>query len=110
MNRFVTFFSIVLTTSGCIDLSDQNFLPVGTPFTVSGVASVADNDGPCLVWLGDNGVTYHLFQDPLLDNDQFDQITSSGTRSRLVLVTRSDLEVQCEIGTIVEVEEVLEIE
>ncbi len=101
----------MLSWTACVDIpiTADNLLPVGTPFVVQGTATVVDNDGACLVWIGENGVTYHLFQGPLLDNDLFDQITTPGVTSRLVLVTRSDLEVTCQMGTIVEVREVLEI-
>lgn len=103
----------VLMGPSCIDLSDENILPVGTPFVLQGTATVISTDGgPCAVWIGENGVTYHLFQDPLLDNDLFDQVTTSGTTSRLVIATRRDLEVSCQLeteGTIVEVDEILEV-
>ena len=105
----LVFAAAGLLTAGCIDLSGATLLPVGTPFVVTGTATVIDTGEPCLVWLGDNGVTYHLFQDPLLQNESFDVITEPGTTSRLVVVTRTDLEVGCETGTIVEVQEVLEI-
>lgn len=102
---------VAILATGCIDLAEtqQSLLPTGTPFVVSGVATVINLEGPCPVWIGDNGVTYHLFQDPLLDSDSFDLVNSSGVRSRLVIATRSDLVVACQAGTIVEVQEVLEI-
>jgi len=87
----------------------DSLLSVGTPFVLSGTAEVADNGGPCLVWRGDNGITYHLFQDRAVDNEIFDRVTTPGVRSRLELSRRTDLEVACEIGTIVEVIDVLEI-
>ena len=62
-----------------------------------------DQDGPCLVWLGDNGETFHLFQDPRIANDDFDRVTTPGVASRLELSVRTDLFVACEVGTIVEV-------
>jgi hypothetical protein len=52
---------------------------------------------------------YHLFQDPLLDNDTFDRVTEPGTSSRLVLAARSDLELACQLGTIAQVMDILEI-
>jgi hypothetical protein len=105
---------IGLTTTGCIDvqLTGAESLfpsPSGTPFIVRGTATVVDSDGPCPVWVGDNGVTYHLFQNPLLDNATFDRITTSGVISRLQLSRRTDLVVACQIGTIAEVDAVLEI-
>ncbi len=102
----------VLGTSGCFDIEfpvDFALLSSVSPFVVSGTATVVDNDGPCRAWIGDNGVTYHLFQDPLLDNDLFDRIIEPGTVSRLVLAERSDLRLACAFGINVEVQDVLEI-
>ena len=102
----------ILLYAGCIDLTipGQNTLFVkGESFVLSGTAAVIDNDGPCLVWLGTNGITYHLFQGIDLDNEDFDRVTTPGVTSRLELATREDLEVSCQIGTIVEVQGVLEI-
>ena len=96
----------------CVDLGEaqQALLPGGAPFVVRGTATIVEVSGaPCLVWIGENGVTYHLFQDPLLDNESFDRITTPDTTSRLVIATRSDLVVACQVGTVVEVQEVLEI-
>ncbi len=94
--------------AGCLDLS--NALPVGTPFVARGTTVVIEVAGePCRVWIAENGVTYHLFQDPLLSNEVFDQIMTPGTTARLVLTTRADLAVSCQVGTIVEVQESLEI-
>jgi len=87
----------------------ETLLPIGSPFVVSGTASLIDHNGPCLIWNGNNGVTYHLFQGQTVDNESFDRITTPGVTSRLVLSKRADLEVACEIGTIVEVQDVLEI-
>jgi len=95
---------------GCINLpAEVSLLPTGTPFVIQGTSAVVDYEGPCPVWVGENGVTYHLFQDPLLNNETFDQVVTPGTTSRLVVVTRSDLVVSCEMGTIVEVQDVLQI-
>jgi len=100
----------VLAFGGCIDLpEDLTLLPTGTPFVVTGTAAIVDNEGPCPVWIAENGVTYHLFQDPLLENELFDSVTTPGTTSRLVVATRADLDVTCQIGTIVQVQDVLEI-
>jgi len=79
-------------------------------FVMTGTASVADQNGPCPVWLGDNGVVYHLFQSPSLANDVFDQIVSVGTTSRLVLSVRTDLELDCAFGRTATVLDVLEIQ
>ncbi|RJP42515.1 MAG: hypothetical protein C4547_00280 [Phycisphaerales bacterium] len=94
--------------AGCISLPD-NVLPVGTPFVLSGTTAVLNRGGPCPVWEGENGVTYHLFQGIQLDNESFDRITRPGVTSRLVIATRSDLVLECRVGTIVEVRDVLEI-
>lgn len=76
---------------------------------MSGTTEVIDNGGPCLVWQGQNGVTYHLFQSLLVSNEDFDTITTPGVTSRLLLLPREDLAVACQVGTIVEVEDILEI-
>jgi hypothetical protein len=96
---------------GCtVEVSLPNsLLPVGSSFVVKGTAAIVDSNGPCLAWIGQNGVTYHLFQDPSVDNETFDRITTPGVTSRLELRTRSDLEVSCQTGVIVEVVDVLEI-
>jgi hypothetical protein len=102
--------SWTLWTWGCIDLPDTSqLLPVGTPFVVRGTMTVVERQGPCLVWIGENGVQYHLFQSPLLANEAFDRINTPGVISRLVVATRSDLVFGCQIGTVVEVRDVLEI-
>lgn len=103
---------LLLSTTGCFEFtfpSEVDLLPGGNPFVISGTAAILDQDGPCLVWIGDNGVTYHLFQDPSVSNDDFDRITTPGVRARLEIMTRNDLVVSCPIGTIVEVQRVLEI-
>ena len=87
----------------------ETLFPSEGPFVLRGTAALADNNGPCLIWIGENGITYHLFQSPHLDNELFDRITTPGTASRLHLSVREDLEVDCRMGTIVEVQEVLEI-
>ena len=98
---------------GCtinLDLGTEALFPEGSAFVISGTADVANVDGsPCNVWLGDNGVVYHLFQTPQVDNGEFDQVTTPGVSSRLLLATRSDLVVDCRVGTIVDVEDILEI-
>ena len=100
---------LLLSGAGCIDLSADSLLPVGTPFVVSGTAALVDSNGPCLVWLGENGITYHLFQDVRLPNETFDQITTPGVTSRLELAVRTDLQVACQVGSTAEVQDVLEI-
>ena len=101
---------VSLLAGGCIQIpEDLVLLPTGTTFVVRGTAAVIDSGGPCPVWFGENGITYHLFQDPQLDNDIYDVVTTPGTTSRLVVATRADLLVSCQTGTIVEVQDVLEI-
>ena len=78
-------------------------------FVLRGTAAIVNNDGPCPVWIADNGITYHLFQAPHLDNEMFDLVTSPGTTSRLVLAVRSDLVLTCQLGTVAEVRDVLEV-
>lgn len=98
---------------GCsfnFDLGSDTLFPTGTTFVVSGTADVIPSDsGACKIWLGENGVIYHLFQTPRVANEDFDRITTSGVTSRLELATRSDLVVDCRVGTIVQVEDILEI-
>lgn len=98
---------------GCsfdFNLGSDTLFPVGTTFVVSGTAdAVASDSGACRIWLGENGVVYHLFQTPRIENADFDRITTPGVTSRLELATRSDLVVDCQMGTIVQVEDILEI-
>jgi len=101
-----------LIGAGCIDLSvpiAPTLFPTGTSFVVRGTMTVESRGGPCLVWVGENGVRYHLFQDPRVNNEDYDSVVSPGTTSRLVLATRDDLVVDCQVGTIVEVQDILEI-
>ena len=103
---------VPLCVAGCIDIAipgEETLFARGTSFVVSGTAAVVDNGGPCLVWIAENGVTYHLFQGVRVENDDFDRVTTPGATSRLEVATRSDLVVACRIGTIVEVQGVLEI-
>jgi hypothetical protein len=96
----------LLLLQGC---DASALLVVGTPFAVQGTMTVSNRDAACLIWMGDNGETFYLYQDPLLDNSTFDQITTPGVTSRLVVVTRSDLTSPCTVDEVVQVEEVLEI-
>jgi len=89
-------------------LLPDSLITTGSSFVVKGTAVVLDNNGPCLAWIGENGITYHLFQNASVDNATFDHITTPGVTSRLQIATRSDLEVACQVGTIVEVISVLE--
>ena len=88
---------------------DLGVLGSSSQFVVRGTAAIADNDGPCPIWVGENGATYHLFQAPHLDNETFDYVTTPGTTSRLVLAVRDDIELECQFGTIAEIQSVLEI-
>ena len=103
-----------ILVGSCIDITapeDITLLNVGSPFVVRGTAALIDTpDGPCRVWVGENGISYHLFQSVELENDTFDQISSEGASSRLVLARRSDIELACAFGSVVEVRDVLEID
>ncbi|MHC4697185.1 MAG: hypothetical protein ACYTFA_10615 [Planctomycetota bacterium] len=110
----VTALATVLTIGlpGCIEINlpeEIDLFAAGPPFVVRGTAVLLDNDGPCLAWVGENGVTYHLFQGRRLSNEEFDRVSTPGVTSRLVLSTRKDLKLDCRTGTIVDVDEVLEI-
>jgi len=97
----------------CFDISfpvDIRLLDNVSPFVLRGTAAVVDNDGPCRVWYGENGIAYHLFQSRFVDSETFDRVIEPGTTARLVLAERGDLELACAFGTIVEVQDVLEIE
>ena len=101
---------LILTWSCSVSFSiPEGLLASGSPFVVSGTSTLVDNNGPCLVWIGENGITYHLFQGSTVENETFDRISTPGVTSRLLLSKRTDLEVSCLMGTIVEVEDVLEI-
>ncbi len=104
---------LALGNLGCTfnaDLGSDSLFPVGTSFVISGTAeAVASDTGTCLIWLANNGVTYHLFQSTRIANEDFDRITTPGVTSRLEIAPRSDLVVDCRMGTIVEVQDILEI-
>jgi hypothetical protein len=90
-------------------LLPDNFVSTGTSFVIKGTMTVQDNNGPCLVWMGDNGIAYHLFQTPSVENATFDHIMTPGVTSRLQIATRDDIPVACQVGTVVEVLNVLEV-
>jgi len=93
-----------------LDLATDALFPTGTPFVMRGTADLLQSpDGACLIWRGENGVTYHLFQSSRVTNADFDNVTTPGVTSRIEIATRTDLVVDCRIGTIVEVQNVLEI-
>ncbi len=102
----------LLLSPGCtFEIPGQDTLFVrGEPFVMRGTAATIDVEGPCRVWLGDNGITYHLFQSVRLSNEDFDRIVTPGVTSRLQIATRNDLKVDCQTGDIVEVERVLDVE
>lgn len=106
--------SCAMLTGACVDIvmpEDVTLFDVGSPFVVSGTAALVDTpEGPCRVWVGENGISYHLFQSVRLENDTFDQVISEGTASRLVLARRNDIALACSFGTVVEVRNVLEID
>ena len=102
----------VILAVGCIDVKlpeEVTLLPIGTPFVVTGTATLLDNDGPCLAWVGENGVTYHLFQNARIENEVFDRIVRPGVTSRIEIATRTDIPLACAVGQIVEVQRVLGI-
>lgn len=104
---------VLLVATSCITVNlpeEISLLPVETGFVLKGTSAVVDNGGPCLVWFGQNGLTYHLFQNPRVDNATFDRVVTPGVTSRLELAKRNDLHVTCELGSILEVQNVLEIE
>ena len=95
---------------GCVDVNvPETLLPVGTSFVAKGTAAIVDNDGPCLIWLAENGLAYYLYQDPSVDNDTFDRVTTPGANSRIEIAIRTDLIAPCLVDAIVEVQDVLEI-
>lgn len=102
---------VTLVATGCnLGLGDSPLLAVGTPFVLRGTAAVIDDGGPCPIWIGDNGETFHLFQGTTLGNEAYDEVIQPGVTSRLILVTRSDLTIDCQTGVIVEVHDVLDVE
>lgn len=59
------------------------------------VPAIVENNGSCAICLADDDRMFVLFQDPRLPNDDFDTVTTPGTRSRLVLDLRSALGDRC---------------
>jgi hypothetical protein len=90
-------------------LLPDNLVSTGTSFVVKGTMTLQAGQGPCLVWMGDNGIAYHLFQTPSVENATFDHINTPGVTSRLQIATRDDIPVACQVGTVVEVLNVLEV-
>lgn len=97
-------------SAACFEINaPDTLIPTGGPFVLSGATEVIDVGGPCLVWRGDNGVLYHLFQHVNLESELFDEVTEPGVSSRLVVAERTDLDVICRVGPTLEVRDVLEI-
>ena len=99
----------VISTS-CIDLnipSGEGLFPDAS-FIVSGTMELDPRGPECSIFHADNGFRYHLFQGPRLTNDEYDQLFEDGSRSRLEIQVRKDLDLACAVGARVEVVEVLE--
>ena len=112
LKTLVLGLTLLAVAAGCtvsFDLLPDSLVSAGTPFVVRGTAAVVDSNGACLIWIGENGVTYHLFQDPRVENETFDRVITPGVTSRLQIAIRTDLVLACQIGTIAEVRNVLEI-
>lgn len=101
---------VSLSAGSCIEVdipSGESLFPEAS-FIVSGTMEV-DSRGPeCSLFRADTGLAYHLFQGPRLTNEEFDQLFEPGSRSRLEIQVRKDLELLCRRGRSVEVIEVLE--
>ncbi len=101
-----------VSQTSCINLNlpeEVSLLPFGTSFVVQGVARAHEPD-TCYLWDADIGQTLVLFQDADIPNVDFDLVKAAGTRSRLMVRVRDDLDPLCDDGdVVVEVEEVLEI-
>lgn len=104
--------AVLIGTTSCItvDLPEQiSLLPVETSFVLKGTSAIVEGEVPCLVWYGENGLVYHLFQSPRVDNATYDRVVTPGVTSRLELAKRNDLQVVCAQGAVLEVQNVLEI-
>jgi hypothetical protein len=108
VTRLLPLLPALALAVGC-NLNTGSLFVRGEPFIISGTAAVRDQHGPCPVWIGENGVTYQLFQGARLDNDEYDRILVPGVTSRLEIATRNDLVAKCDLGTIVEVQRILEV-
>ena len=71
--------------------------------------SLGGPNGDCLVWQADNGQSYYLYQNALLENNSFDRINTPGVTSRLVIAIRNDLPAGCRADNVAEVNQVLEV-
>jgi hypothetical protein len=102
--------------SGCIDAAIPigggggiSLFPPGA-FVIRGRMDEATGYGiDCPVFRAETGINYQLFQTEAVENDVYDAVTTPGAISRLLVQERSDLEIACQIGTIVEVQDVLEL-
>lgn len=103
---------VLMLAASCINVAlpeEISLLPRETSFVLRGTSAIVDEGGPCLVWFGDNGLTYHLFQSARIDNATYDRVVTPGVTSRLEVAKRNDLHVACEMGSILEVQNVMEI-
>ncbi len=97
-------------TAGCIDLPEDSIqAALEGPYIVGGVMQVNAETRPCSLFLEDSGVPYLLFQGTSMTNEDFDSLFQDGARMRLEINRRSSLLTACEGGTIVEVQEILEL-
>jgi len=110
---WITGFAFLLSGCGPIEI------PLGTgggisllppsAFVIRGRMTAPDDPDACPQFEAETGVSYSLSQSPELDNDLFDAVTTPGTVSRIAVQVRDDLDVRCRGGTIVEVQDVLEL-
>lgn len=108
--RWLLCTALVLTVvGGCVFPGQDTLFVRGEPFVIKGTAALADEGGPCIVWHGQNGVAYQLFQGANVPNEDYDRVITPGVTSRLLIAKRTDLVTNCDFGTIVEVQRVLEI-
>ncbi len=101
---------MVIGVSAC-NIGLPDLFPISAPFIVKGTFEerAAFLQAPCPVWVDTTGVVYHLFQNEVISNEDFDRVTTPGVTSRLRLEIRRDLTVGCPMGKTVEVIQVLEI-
>lgn len=105
--------AVFIGATSCItvNLPEQiSLLPVETSFVLKGTSAIVEEEVPCLVWFGENGLIYHLFQSPRVDSATYDRVVTPGVTSRLEVARRNDLQMECAQGFILEVQNVLEIE
>lgn len=108
---------LCISTSACIDLSglvagltgDTLETALTGPYIVGGVMEVDAETRPCSLFREDSGVTYLLFQGTRMTNEDFDTLFQDGAWVRLEINRRNGLLTNCGGGTIVEVQEVLEL-